>query len=137
MFGGLCQVIELHFGKRRPFLFIISHVPGLGSPISLKMSIYNFRSSKLHNLLARPATENWATNFKSEKTLSLLWLCRDVTSSITKQILDPPRPDIWTIKFHPILNRLQITEDTFANIFTFQLWLWKYFFGLSHPCNLH
>ena len=35
------------------------------------------------------------------------------------------------------MNRLQITEDTFANIFTFQLWLWKSFFGLSHPCNLH
>ena len=87
--------------------------------------------------MASPETENWATNFKSERTLFLLWLCRDVTSSITKQILDPPRPDIWTIKFHPILNRLQITEDTFANIFTFQLWLLKSFFGLSHPCNLH
>ena len=33
---GLCQFIELHIGKRRPFLFICSHVPSLGTPISLK-----------------------------------------------------------------------------------------------------
>ena len=50
---GLCRVIELHIRKRRPFLFIISHVPSLDIPISMKMSIYNFRSSKLHNLLGR------------------------------------------------------------------------------------
>ena len=37
-------------GKRRPFLFITSCVPSLGAPISMKMSIYNIRSSKLHNL---------------------------------------------------------------------------------------
>jgi hypothetical protein len=36
---GLCRVIELHIGKRRPFLFIISFVPSLGTPIPMKKSI--------------------------------------------------------------------------------------------------
>ena len=48
---GLRRVIELHIGKRRPFLFIISFAPSLGSLICLKSPLFNFRSPKLPNLI--------------------------------------------------------------------------------------
>ena len=47
---GLRRVIELHIGKRRPFLFIISFAPSLGPLICLKSPLFNFRSAKLPNL---------------------------------------------------------------------------------------
>ena len=48
---GLCRVIERHVGKRRPFLFLTSFVPSLGTPIPMKKSICNIRPSKLPYLL--------------------------------------------------------------------------------------
>jgi hypothetical protein len=47
---SLCAVIELHIGKRSPFLFIISVAHSLGPLISMKRSIYNFRFAKLPSL---------------------------------------------------------------------------------------
>ena len=44
-------------GKMSPFLFITSFVPSLGTAIPVKMSIYNFRSSKLHHLIVIPQAE--------------------------------------------------------------------------------
>ena len=48
---GLRRVRELHTGKMRPFLFIISVAPSLGPLICLKSPFFNFRSAKLPSLL--------------------------------------------------------------------------------------
>ena len=56
---GLRRVIELHIGKRRPFLFMISFAPSLGPLICLKSLLFNFRSAKLHNLLTTQMAQNY------------------------------------------------------------------------------
>ena len=48
---GLRRVMELHIGKRRPFLFITSFAPSLGPLTCLKSSFFNIRSAKLPNLV--------------------------------------------------------------------------------------
>ena len=48
---GLRRVRELHIGKMRPFLFIISVAPSLGPLICLKSPFFNFRSAKLPSLI--------------------------------------------------------------------------------------
>ena len=48
---GLRRVRELHIGKMRPFLFIISVAPSLGPLICLKSPFFNFRSAKLPYLV--------------------------------------------------------------------------------------
>ena len=55
---GLRRVIELHIGKRRPFLFIISSAPSLGPLICLKSPLFNFRSAKLPNLITTHTTSS-------------------------------------------------------------------------------
>ena len=47
---GLRRVRELHSGKMRPFLYIISVAPSFGPLISMKSPFFNFRSAKLPSL---------------------------------------------------------------------------------------
>ena len=72
---GLCRVIELHIGKMRPFLFITSFVPSLGTPIPMKKSIYNFRSSKLPYLLFSEAQKVTLFGFSDRSFLIRHCLC--------------------------------------------------------------
>ena len=98
--------------------------------------------------------QSW-NRFSTRDNRTILYLSK-FTTNLEKSISDF-HADIWTIKFHPILNRLQITKegDNFANIFTFTLKLglfliimkwtrlkilsvlftsyWKYF----QSCSLH
>ena len=56
---GLRRVRELHSGKMRPFLYIISVAPSFGPLISMKSPFFNFRSAKLPSLIFTTSNRNF------------------------------------------------------------------------------